>query len=235
MNKRKWLYIVVIFIIIVPLLFFYQAFNGNPLSKLASTVTLKNYLEKEYPEKEFRVEEGFYNFKISGYQFNVVQIGTEEEYEFEVTGTFKPTVWTDGIYYANLDEPLIEKFGEQASEEISNLIIKDIPELLKVTVQLEVLKGSYDDSTTWDKNLKIEKPMYIHITTDAKGKTKEDILKSMNKIQKLLNMNGYTYESATINANVIEKDFKEETGYVKFHGSWEPEDKIKLNAIQLEE
>ena len=62
-----------------------------------------------------------YNFKIGGYTSWVVQIGDQQqtEYEFEVTGFFKPTVTHDGIYYGNLDIPLIEKLSDEAAVEIS--------------------------------------------------------------------------------------------------------------------
>ncbi|GIN22466.1 YfjL-like protein [Siminovitchia fordii] len=234
MNKKKWIYLALICIIIIPVLFFYNAFNGNPVSKLGSNSVLKKHLEKKYPNKEFHINDGFYNFKIGGYSYEVIQIGNEKEYEFEVTGLFMPTVSYDGIYYDHLDEPLIEKWGKEASEEMVNLLKKDVPELLNIDVQVEVLKGKYDTSTQWNKNMKLEKPMYIHMTTDAAGKTKKDIFETMKKIQKRLNDNDYTYDTVTINSNVQDKEYtdKDEFGYVKFSGSFTKEEKIKLNDIE---
>lgn len=234
MSKKQWMYLILIFIIVIPVLFFYNAFNGNPVSKLLSKTALKNYLEETYHDKEFRFDDGFYNFKIGGYTYNVVLIGSEKEYDFDVAGFIKPSVSYDGIYYANLDEPLIEKLGKEASEEIEKLIIKDVPNLLNVDVQVEVLKGTYDAETKWDKDIKLEKPMYIHITTDAANQTKEDVLATMKQIQQTLNKDGYTYDSVTINSNVQDKEFteKDQFGYVKFSGSFTKNDAIKLKDIE---
>ncbi len=231
---KKWMYLILILIIVIPVLFFYNAFNGNPVSKLLSTSALKKHLENTYPDKEYQIKEGFYNFKIGGYSYDVVQIGSEKEYEFEVTGFLIPTVSYDAIYYANLDEPLIEKWGKEASKEINKLLEKDVPELLNVDVQVEVLKGKYNAETKWSKDLKLENPMYIHIITDAAGKTKEDIVQTMKTIQKHLNDNNYTYDSVTINSNVQDRDFadKDPFGYVKYSGSFTKEEKIKLNDIE---
>lgn len=234
MKKKKWIYLVLIFIIVIPVLFFYNAFNGNPVSKLLSTTVLKDHLAKTYPDKEFHIKDGFYNFKIGGYTYDVVQIGSENDYEFEVTGFLKPTISYDGIYYANLDEPLIEKLRKEASKEIAGLLETDVPELLNVDVQMEVLKGKYHAGTNWNKEMKLEKPMYIHIVTDAAGKSKDDVVETMKKIQNTLNENGYTYDFVTINSNVQDKEFtdKDQFGYVKFSGSFTKDQKIKSNNIE---
>ena len=89
--KKKVIYILLIIILVVPILFFYNAFNGNPVWKSVSTIALKNYLKETYPQDEFRVNDGFYNFKISGYTYEVLKIGEDgQEYEFGVTKFFKP-------------------------------------------------------------------------------------------------------------------------------------------------
>lgn len=237
MKKKKWIYLMLIIIIVIPVLFFYNAFNGNPVSKLLSTSALKNHLATEYPDKEFHMKDGFYNFKISGYSYDVVQIGSNKEYEFGVTGFLKPTVSYDGIYYANLDEPLMEKLSKEAAEEIAGLLKADVPELLNVDVQMEILKGKYDAGTKWSKDIKLEKPMYIHIVTDAAGKSKDDVVETMKTIQKALKDSGYTYDFVTINSNVQDEEFtgKDQFGYVKFSGSFTEEDKIKSKDVEAYE
>ncbi|MFK4998856.1 hypothetical protein ACI2OX_20865 [Bacillus sp. N9] len=97
---------------------------------------------------------------------------------------FKPTVTYDGIYYANLDLPLIEKLQEQAAAELTTLLQEPVPELTNLSVQLEVLKGTYDAATNWHKNLKVEKPLYIHLTIDVTDLTKVDVLTIAKKCSK---------------------------------------------------
>ncbi|MBS4206929.1 DUF3139 domain-containing protein [Bacillus sp. FJAT-50079] len=233
MKKKKWLYIGLLIILIVPIIFLYQSFNGNPLTKYMSKSAVKRYLSENYPEHEYHIRKDVYNFKISGYSYEVVQIGSEENYEFEVTGLIKPTVTYDGIYYANLDMPLIEKLQEQAAAELTTLLQEPIPELTNLSVQLEVLKGTYDEATNWHKDLKIEKPLYIHMTMDVAELTKEDVLTAAKTAQKILNDEGYSYSRVSLNGNMFDLAAdKDNPGYVKYAVGFEPNTNIALKQIE---
>jgi hypothetical protein len=235
MKKKKWIYITLFVVLLVPLLLLYQAFNGNPASKYFSKRALAHYLADTYPKEQFRISDGFYNFKIGGYAYDVVQIGSGDAYEFEVQGFIKPKVTFDGVYYANLDESLMEKLGNEAANEITALLKKEVPEIVYVDVQIEILKGKLAPDTKWNKTLPLEKPMYIHITTNAAGKTKKDVASAMKKIQEALNANGYEYGSATMNANIMDNEKmtgKDDFGYVKFSGSFKSNETIRENDIE---
>lgn len=233
MTKRKWIYIALIVIIVVPIVYFYQAFNSDPVSKMRSKATLKSYLVEQYPEQTFQLDNGVYNFKIGGYSYQVLQIEGEQEYEFEVTGVWKPTVSYDGLYYDNLDEPLMMKLSEQATAEISDILEQEALTLLTVFVQVEVLNGSYDASTAWHKELVLEKPMHIDIAIDATGKAKADILEVMKSIQARLNDNGYIYDRVVINANETEQEEDGgEVEYVKYYGAFTQDQSIKLRDVE---
>lgn len=235
MKKKKWIYLALIVILLAPLLIFYNAFNGNPASKFFSKQVLKSYLDETYPNEQFNIRNGFYNFKIGGYTYEVVQIGSERDVEFEVTGFLKPKVTFDGIYYANLDEPLMNKLGNEASGEIMDLLKKEVPEIVNVDVQLEILKGNLDSDAKWSKTVPLEKPMYIHITTNAAGKTKKEIAAAMATIQQLLNTNDYVYDSVTINGNILDANElpgKDHFGYVKFSGSFTRNETIREKDIE---
>src|SRR5690625_447930 len=116
MKKRKWIYIVMIIALALPVLWLHAVFNGNYVTKQLSKRTIKNYLEETYPESEYNLGKPFYNFKDGGYVFNVREIGDEEqrEYEFVVVGLLGTNVHIDGIYQANLDYNLMERLGEEA-------------------------------------------------------------------------------------------------------------------------
>ncbi|MBO0991707.1 YfjL-like protein [Bacillus sp. SD088] len=233
MKKRKWIYISLILLLVLPILILYNAFNGNPLSKWIAASTLNKYLQETYPNQEFNTDKGFYNFKIGGYSFDVNKIGGEdqENYEFNVTGFFQPTVTYDEIYYANLDEPLIEKWQEEAAVELQD-IFKDIQAIVYIEVQLEVLKDSYAFQTDWDKDLQLEKPMYIHVLMDAGQLSKTELVEEMKKMQRDLESAGYTYDVVNINANLFDEDLKDDQGYVKYASSFTEDQKISLRDIE---
>ncbi|MFS0863930.1 hypothetical protein [Fredinandcohnia sp. 179-A 10B2 NHS] len=246
MKKKKIISSVILALLVLFVLYVYNAFNGNPISKFYATKVVENYLSETYPEREFRVDEGFYNFKFSEYSFNVIEIGSvgeqeskeygPREYEFTVRGFIKPFVNIDSIYTENLDQPLITKLSEEAQNEIQTLLAKEVPSVAGVGVMIEVQKGTYPETTEWNKELKLEKPIDMHIVLDATTSSKDDVFKESKQIQKILNENGYNYGSVNINANVIEVKggdiSKDELGYVKFALSFGTDTEIKKKDIE---
>ena len=79
MKIKKWIYVILLILLIVPILFLYQAYNGNPVTKYFSKAALKSFLAETYPDHEYHIRNDFYNFKIGGYTYEVVQIGDSEQ------------------------------------------------------------------------------------------------------------------------------------------------------------
>lgn len=236
MKRKKWLYIILIIVLVVPILFFYNAFNGNPVSKYTSKKSLKSFLAEKYPDQQYHIRDQFYNFKIGGYTFEVVQIGDEQqtEYEFEVTGFFKPTVKYDGIYYANLDIPLMEKLSEEAAFELASVLTEKVPKIVDIYVQLEILQGRYEVKTNWTKDLTLEKPMYIHLIMDVTNMNKEEVLAAVVTIQHTLNLENYAYDRVSFNGNIFGTniDGKDDGGYVKYAIGFNDHSNIALSDIE---
>lgn len=240
MKKRTIIYSILLVLLVGFVLVIYNAFNGNPLSKLLAKRELTHYLTDTYPDKELHVRDGFYNFKFGEYTFEVRQIGAvppdEETYEFSLQGFFKPTVIWDGIYYSNLDEPLIEKLEKEASDEITALLAKKVDSIVRIHVRIEILKGTYEQNTDWNKDLTLERPLSMHITLDATNDSEEGVLTTTKTIQRALNDAGYDYESVTINGNGFDhsEGKLDDTGYVKYYLSFEKETKLQLKDVRVE-
>lgn len=234
MTKKKLIYSFFIVVLTGGILLLYNAFNGNPISKFLAKKELKTYLAETYPDEEFYIEDGFYNFKFGSYDFNVVLIGEEDaEYEVTLTGFIKPEIWYDDIYDSRLDEPLIEKLSREASEEVLELLEKEVDHIVALDVEIEVSQGTYPKDTSWNKSLTLEKPLNFFIVLDSTTKTKEDTLQSAIAIQTLLNEARYDYERVTINGNILDEEGKEiaDTGYVKYALSFGPNTKLKIKDI----
>lgn len=236
MTWKKWLYIILLVVIIVPILFFYQAFNGNPVSKFASKKSLENFLAEKYPEHEYRIHEGVYNFKISGYSFDVNEIGDPEQttYQFEVTGFLKPKVTLDAIYLGNLDEPLINKLSEEASEELTEVLSEKVPSIMNTYVHIEVSKGKYKENTNWSKDLQLENPISINITVDVTNMTKGDVLEAAKAIQQTLRENNYVYDEVGFNGNMFDEniDDKEKRDYLKYWITFDEDSNLTINDVK---
>lgn len=238
MTKKKWIYLILLVILVGAVLFFYNAFNGNPLSKMTAKSTLKSHLEATYPEDEFVIQKAFYNFKDSGYNFYVTQVGEEQqtEYEFILTGFFGSTIHSDGIYYANQDVELIRKLQKEAGEEIMNLLQEKVPEVFVVTPQLEVLKGKYAADTHWSTDFTPEKPLYLFIAIDSREFSKEDVLQASTTIQQSLHEANISYDHVTINGNIIDENLEEVKDQpfwvVKYAVGFESNSKLTVKDIE---
>lgn len=251
MKKKKMIYIALLIVLVGLILTAYNALNGNPVSNMIGKKIVVNYLKENYPDEEFRVESGFYDFKFGEYSYDVIRIGEdpyavidtslndiEKQYQslnyyVTVKGLFNPRVIYDSIKYARLDEALSQKLSTEASAEIKASLEKNLPNIKAVEVNVEVTKFTLAKDTSWSKNLQLDYPIFLHIVTDGTEQSAEDSLSDGEKIQKLLNSNGYYYSSVTINANAFNKDLgaKDEYGYVKYAFSFTPTTRLSLKDI----
>ena len=237
MKKKKWVYILIITVLSVLVLVFYTALNGNPITKQLSKMTLTSYLDISYPKEEFTIDKPFYNFKNSGYDFAVTRIGDPSQtlYDFTVSGIFNTKVHYDGIYYANQDTRLIKKYEKKAVENLNNLLIKDVPEINEVNVQMEILKGKYDIESVWSREFAPEKPMNIYIAIDSRKLSKQEFLKAIMTIQNSLNKNNYDYQNVSIDGKLFDNlnDIEDQNSwYVKYSSSFEKDTQLDIKQVQ---
>jgi hypothetical protein len=224
--RKKPLAVTLSVVLALGVLYVYDAFNGNPVSKWLAERELKAYLAETYPGETFQIGEGFYNFKFSSYEFDVIAIGRTledgkpAEYDFTLRGWI-PKVTTDGIYYDRLDYSLMERLGEEASAEIEALLAPEIPSLRGVSVYLEVPGGTLPEDVVWRKDLPGAEKMWIGLLLDAEGLTKADVLAAARKTQALLDEAGYVYRAVNINANELPGADVRDPGPLRFAASFE--------------
>jgi hypothetical protein len=238
MNKKKWLYVLIIVVLSLLILFLYNAFNGNPITKQLSKSEIKNYLAETYPNDQFSIGKPFYNFKDGGYHYDVRIIGdaNQMEYDITVTGILGSTIYFDGIYYANQDKKLIEKLQNEANAELKLLLKDKIPEILDVSTGLQILKGKYDATISWDKNFIPEKPMTLFLTIDSSELSTEDIAKLASNIQEILNREQYVYSNITINGNILSNnDGKDGVPFwnLKYYLSYESDTVLRSKDVKI--
>lgn len=231
MKRKKWIYALLLFMIIVPILWLYNAFNGNPASKLLAKKTLDNYLVEKYKDIDFTIDEGFYDFKVKGYQFIVDDHTEKPPLDFTVTGFFKPKVTNDGIYYANLDQDLIQKFSEQATTELTQLLEEKNITIIDAYIYLEVSEGDEDEQTNWHKELSQTYPMRIELFIDVSQIEVEKFLEIAKIIQIPLNENEYRYDLVNINGN----RFDNVGGYAVYSVNFEAQQELTLKDVNIVE
>ncbi|WP_253907630.1 DUF3139 domain-containing protein [Bacillus sp. WMMC1349] len=235
--KKKKLYGVLIVVLSLLILYFYNAYNGNPISQKLAEKALEQYLAEQYPKKNLRIEEGLYDFKFGEYSFNVIDLEDEkrkEPYIMTVRGFFIPEVSFDDIRSAHLDEPLMKRLNKQAAKDLKTVLAEKVNKLKSVEVNMEIVKGQLKDDVKWSKRLKTDKPMGIDIVLDATKRDEKDIYDAAKTIQRLLHDEGYDYEYVMINANIFEGEDIEDkhTGYVKYHLGFDRETDLQVDDVE---
>lgn len=238
MSKRKWIYSIIMIFIVGFILFVYNAFNGNPMTKYLSKKTLEHYLTVTYPNKTFRLTDSSYNFKDQEYYFKAVEIGTTSSkgdlttYDFWVGGFIHPKVNEDGLYEANLDQPLMNRLGKEAGTEVEQVLSSHLNNLRGVDAAVEVTKGKFPEDVKWSKQLPLNQPFGINVYLDSAGQSKQQFLQEATHIQSLLNENGYTYSDVNINGNIYFSSTIKKAQRVKFALSFKQNEAIKEQSIQ---
>lgn len=240
MNVKKWLYTLLLFIFVFIVFGLYNSFNGNPLSKYMSKRALENFLEEAYPDQEFQVDDGVYNFKFNAYHFEVIEIGNIDDegnvkkYEFQVSGFFNPVISWDDIYYESLDEELSNQLSKQAQKEITEILQGKLDSIHLIEVYIEVLQDKFDENVQWGKDLPLDKPMDIYIQIDSTIQTKEEFLVDVKQIKSILHEQGYEYDGIIFNGMGFDLEGidEEKGGYVKYFVSVDKNGEVNLKDIE---
>lgn len=123
--RKKWLYIVGIILIVVPLLFLYVSFNGNPISKWKAKQIGAAYLSDVYEENYPWIHKVNYNFKdgtyFVRYSFSDVYSGTVE---------VGPSLWPQKVVNTYVDGNFMDfeaddRISNQASRELKKILAED--------------------------------------------------------------------------------------------------------------
>lgn len=129
------------------LVFFYTAFNGNPIRVYLTRGQVKNYLESTYPGVEFTEITSFYNFKSNDYDGRALA-HTEPPIKVYVNQYRK------GIFTDNLVEAKIEA---QAIAETQPLIAAMFPDKeVSVMLKFDNETLGYPITTNFSKDLPLE-------------------------------------------------------------------------------
>ncbi|WP_433745812.1 hypothetical protein [Falsibacillus pallidus] len=236
MNKKKTFHRILLFIFLAMILFIFNVFYGNPLSKYISKKDLEHYLHTHYPDKDFHLSKGDYVFPFGSYSYKVSEFqGGQEskskEYEFMIGGAFSRKVRVDGIYEDNLDPNLMERLGKEAGEEINDLLTQHFSNINYVGARCAVLKDKLDENVKWDKSLDLDELLSINIFLDSRKQSKGEFYKEVTKIQTLLNEHGYNYKGVIVNGDLLDTKSDTIDWYVKYDIYFTKTQSIKLKDI----
>lgn len=225
MNK-KTMKVIGISAIITLGLGVYNAFFGNPFSKVLATTTATHYLEATYPEEDFTVNVQAYDFKQGGYQFEIAM--ADEKHPIVIGGFWGNKVKRDDIYTARLDEPMMTKLSAEASQQMANWL-SAMP-IKHIETYLEVSKGAHEPHATWSVDFEPNHPLVAFITLDAKAMTAEQFTQFAEDAKAQMAKQKLSYEYISLTAEVIKKG---EEPHVVYATGFSPIDKkIKVKTFE---
>lgn len=115
-KRKKKVYAILIAVLTLCVLYFVNAFTGNPISNMLAKRAAQQYIETTYPTMQLQIKKCAYNFKFSHYYAFVKSASSpdtmfsiymdsfghilRDDYEFEVANSFTT--------YRRLDEELRE-------------------------------------------------------------------------------------------------------------------------------
>ncbi len=235
---KKWLSLILAFIIIGTVLFGYNEFNGNFISKKMAKNTLEHYLEEQYGDIRYQVDKGFYNFKFDTYDFDVTfyEDALNWTYSFEVGPKIVPTtIQTITMHYDSKDDSLSTAWSEQGSRYIKELLA-GLP-VGAISYYIEIPRNFTE--AKWSPTIDVLIAPSISIDCSLyKGESKEEFLQTAKEIQTRLNTDGINYDHVflSMDAKFDNRDGKKE-GYApiyyerKYSVQFTPNKEVTLEDI----
>lgn len=155
-KKKKIIFSVILVVLVFGILFIYNAFNGNPVSKAIERKKFQTYIEKTYPGTDFKIDKMYFDFKFADYGAKVVS--KEKGYEFDIISLSDGTI---SDQYKDMpmlvDYELTMKFTESINYEITKVLknklnlsnYEDTNDDGKSSlfISMDVEQGKYKDKT----------------------------------------------------------------------------------------
>lgn len=236
---KKWLFIIPALIITGFVLFGYNEFNGNFISKQIAKSTLKKHLTETYTDTNVQIEKGGYNFKSGTYMFDVTfyEPPNNWTYSIEIGPKYSPiSIETATLHYDSKDEGMSSLWSVQGSSYAKKLLADVFSGGVSYSIDVPKQFPQKEWTPTVDvpvaPSITIEFPLY-------KGESKEAFLKTVKEIQAALDADELRYDSVFIymDEKVDNRDGKKK-GYAdiyyqrKYSLQFQANSEITVNDIQ---
>lgn len=155
----------------------------------AAHINLTNHLNYTYRDKFYGNMDIDYDVNTNTYSANVDFYIPNEEYSFNLSS--RGHVIGDGYLHNNKDNLISHRFARQLRESLVSDFKEKFPEIFKVYVEMQVLKGKYAHSEFYTKA--VNEPHVVNIYLTSKGLfSKGKFTQKVDEIAKFLLNKGYT-------------------------------------------
>ena len=207
MKKKKWLYVVGIVVIIVPVLYLYISFNSTFVSKWKAKQVALDYLNEVYDEGAYWYEKTNYSFKDKSYYVRYFAYGPIGEYS--ATVEVGNGLWPSKVLYTHInDDPenfyLDERINDQTRRQLL-ILLEDYPILdaQYASTSPSTLGYTLETFSLYEKT-PFKPNILIYLTKE--NRSKEGAKAIVQDIQKTLNEAGVHYLDFQVQQDNVENN-----------------------------
>ena len=207
MKKKKWVYVLGIVVIIVPVLFLYVSFNSNFISKWKAKQVALDYLNEVYDEDAYRYEKTNYTFNDKSYYVRYAANGPIGEYS--ATIEVGNGLWPSKVLYTHIND---DSPNERLDTQINDKLRMELLTLLEDYPILDAQYSSPSPTTlgyTLESYSLYEKTPFkpnILITLTKENRSKEEAKEIVQNIQKTFNEADVHYLEFQVQQDKVENN-----------------------------
>ncbi|ATP38800.1 hypothetical protein CSE16_01535 [Solibacillus sp. R5-41] len=237
---KKWFFRIAALVIIAGVVFLYVSFNGNFISKKIAKNSAEEYLQLHYPNGNYTLGDGHFNFKDNSYLFNFTFRDNNNAwtYSLNVGHGLRPTEATILMLHTDsADDDTTKKWREAGTSYIKNLLA-DFPIVTDFSYDIDVPKGFTQFTPEWTPNVNVPVAPTLYFEMAYDGETEEQFLQAVKDIQKKIDAGTLFYRSAYVAMyeKVDNRDGRKK-GYApiyyeeKYSIRFEPQQNLTIDAI----
>ncbi|MEO4053826.1 hypothetical protein [Solibacillus sp. CAU 1738] len=190
MTFKKSLYLIGAFLITSFILFFYFSFNGNPISKAFAKKQALAYLEMQFPENNYAIQDNTFNFKDASYYFYYTLAGNNgRSYQYSVgvgRGLYPNNITSNYLHYDSENFEMSEEFSNSGTVYIKKLTENlDLKGDIYYYVQVPV--DYVEKDTKWSPTIEFPVDAEITVLIEQHFESEEKFIAYVNSIMNALN------------------------------------------------
>lgn len=167
-NREKDILYTFIFTCIIVILsvfmFLYNRYSIYVQNLEKANINLKSHLNYTYRDKFYGDIDIDYDVNSNTYIGKVDFYIPNETYTFNLSS--RGNVIGDGYLHNNKDDLISRRFARQLKESLEADLYEEFPEIFKIYTEMQVLKGKYDHTAYYNKD--IIEPHVVHIYLNTK-------------------------------------------------------------------
>lgn len=217
MTFRKSLFLLGAFLITSFILFFYFSFNGNPISKAIAKKHAIEYLDIQFPENNYALQDSTFNFKDAEYYFHyTLAANNNRSYHYSVgigTGLNPNRIMSNTLRYDSENFDLTSDFSDSGTFYVKKLLeTNNIQGDIYYYVQVPI--DYLEQNSKWTPHLEFPVEAEITVFIEQHFDSKKQFITYVDSIMNALNdvnfnqlyvQNRYKDELYTIEVNKGQK------------------------------